>query len=259
MIPLPKEIICFDLETTGLRAQDGHDVTEIGMAYQNAQGEIETQGAVLLETEHVLEDIIIELTGITNELLDSEGRPPEFAYKKFCEMVSELKCPLVGHNILRFDLPFLKINIERLQEKDGIRDDWKDSIKPEYFEIEAGKNCFYDTQGMLGAWVAKKKRGMDLQYKDDCIEKFATGFIRSVKGGCRVLDATGGRDEKKNVEVQGYFDIEQRGAHRAMPDVLMTLDIYNTLREELPALYPGVFELVDSVEDALMPFAEVSS
>ncbi|MFA6766728.1 MAG: exonuclease domain-containing protein, partial [Clostridia bacterium] len=93
--------VIFDLETTGIGTAD--KITEIG-AVKMKDGKIVGIFETLVNPEMKLSDNIIELTGITNDMV--EGAP------KFEEVVADFYkftrgAVLVAHNT-RFDLDFLR-------------------------------------------------------------------------------------------------------------------------------------------------------
>lgn len=108
--------VVFDLETTGLNtssASGGIDgIIEIS-AYKVADGEICEKFSSLVNPERnvPLEPKIIELTGITDDMLKNAPSYrdvlPDFL--KFCS-----GSVLVGHNVVGFDIKFVKYYLEQL-------------------------------------------------------------------------------------------------------------------------------------------------
>jgi len=104
-----REFVVFDLETTGLSAK--HDmITEIG-AVKVRNGNIVDHYSSLVNPETSIPFNIVELTGITNEMVANERTIdavlPEFL--AFCE-----GCALVAHNA-KFDIGFVKEQTMRQQ------------------------------------------------------------------------------------------------------------------------------------------------
>ncbi len=107
-IPLDGEFVAFDLETTGLSAQDDV-ITEIGaVIYKN--GEILDRYQAFVNPHRPLSQKVIELTGITDDMLkdapDEDVIIPEFL--KFCG-----DRPLAAHNA-DFDVGFILAACRRL-------------------------------------------------------------------------------------------------------------------------------------------------
>ena len=96
--------IVFDLETTGLSANEGDSIIEIG-AVKISNGKIIDRFDELINPGKLLDPKITEITNITDEML--KGKPNEKDIViKFMHWSGEL--PLVAHNA-RFDLSFLEM------------------------------------------------------------------------------------------------------------------------------------------------------
>lgn len=96
--------IVFDLETTGLKANEGDSIIEIG-AVKLCNGEIIDRFDELVDPGVKLDEKIIEITGITNEMLKGKPKEKEMVIK-FIEWYGD--APLVAHNA-RFDLSFIEM------------------------------------------------------------------------------------------------------------------------------------------------------
>ena len=96
------EYIVFDLETTGLNANMGDSIIEIG-AVKIKEGKIVDRFNELIYPNRELPDEIIEITGITNEMLKGKREENEVVLD-FMKWVGD--APLVAHNA-RFDLSFI--------------------------------------------------------------------------------------------------------------------------------------------------------
>lgn len=94
----------FDFETTGLNPLL-HRIIEIGWCVVR-DGVAGPVRARLIRVEGGVPPEITQLTGITQELLDREGQPLAAALAEFLAETAGL--PLVGHNVLRFDMRFLE-------------------------------------------------------------------------------------------------------------------------------------------------------
>ena len=100
--PLEGEIVCFDIETTGLKV-DRETITEIG-AVVLKNGEIGERFQTFVNPERRLTPEIIGLTGITDEMLKDAPSLKE-ALTAFLEFVDGR--PLAAHNA-EFDIGFIR-------------------------------------------------------------------------------------------------------------------------------------------------------
>ena len=96
--------IVFDLETTGLKANEGDSIIEIG-AVKISDGKIIDRFDELIDPGKQLDSKITEITSITDEMLKGKPKEKETVIK-FMNWCKEL--PLVAHNA-RFDLSFLEM------------------------------------------------------------------------------------------------------------------------------------------------------
>ena len=101
---LPDRFVVFDLETTGLDSAK-HQIIEIGAIRVNRTSDKHETYQSLVLAKRKLPKKIVELTGITDELLRSEGVPLEQALREFADFAGDLR--LVSFNT-DFDLPFLR-------------------------------------------------------------------------------------------------------------------------------------------------------
>ena len=96
--------IVFDLETTGLSANEGDSIIEIG-AVKLANGEITDRFDELVNPNKLLDPKITEITSITDDML--KGKPNErevvLRFMDWCGNTT-----MVAHNA-RFDLSFLEM------------------------------------------------------------------------------------------------------------------------------------------------------
>lgn len=103
-----KEIVCFDLETTGLKS-DREAITEIG-AVVLKNGQITEKFQTFVNPERPLKPEIIALTGITDAML-KDAPSPENALRDFLKFVDHR--PLAAHNA-EFDIGFLRVWCEKI-------------------------------------------------------------------------------------------------------------------------------------------------
>lgn len=107
-LPLSQPFVVFDIETTGLSSANDR-ITEIG-AVKIVDGAIVDRFSRLIDPERKLSPKIIELTGITDEML--AGKPKiEEVLPEFMNFVGDAM--FVAHNS-DFDTGFIKVNCERL-------------------------------------------------------------------------------------------------------------------------------------------------
>lgn len=112
-----KEYVAFDLETTGLSPQKDQMI-EIG-AVKIRDAKIIGKYNCILYPEVPVSDFIINLTGITREML-AKGIPLQKGVEGFLDFSEGF--PVLGHNIM-FDYSFMKIaaaSISRPFEKNGV-------------------------------------------------------------------------------------------------------------------------------------------
>ena len=101
------EIVCFDIETTGLKVQR-EAITEIG-AVVLKNGKITDTFQTFVNPGRRLTPEIIGLTGITDEML-KDAPPPEEALAAFLKFVDGR--PLAAHNA-EFDIGFIRAGCRR--------------------------------------------------------------------------------------------------------------------------------------------------
>lgn len=97
----PRDFIVVDLETTGLDPYKC-EILEIGAVKQQSGEKLYFHK--LLNTKRIIPEKIIKLTGITNELISSNGVDRYIALKSFLNFVNEL--PIISYNAA-FDINFL--------------------------------------------------------------------------------------------------------------------------------------------------------
>jgi len=100
--PLEDEIVCFDIETTGLNVQT-EAITEIG-AVVLKNGEITERFQTFVNPNRRLSAEIVGLTGITDRMLEGAPQPAE-ALTAFLAFVGGR--PLAAHNA-EFDISFIR-------------------------------------------------------------------------------------------------------------------------------------------------------
>lgn len=103
----PNTYVIFDIETTGFVGTTDK-CTEIA-AIKVVEGKKIAEFNVLLNWDIPIPEKITEITGITKDLLDKEGITPARAITEFLNFISGAET-VIGHNVLRFDIPFLHGN-----------------------------------------------------------------------------------------------------------------------------------------------------
>jgi CRISPR-associated protein Cas2 len=105
---LPDTYVLVDVETTGLSVSVD-EIIEIG-ALKVADGQMGDEFQAFIRPKDQVPEKIEELTGITQELLLSQGRDESQVMKEFLEFAGEL--PIVAHNA-KFDYDFLRKACEK--------------------------------------------------------------------------------------------------------------------------------------------------
>lgn len=103
-----QEFVVFDLETTGLSSKHNM-ITEIG-ASKVRNGNIVDTFSALVNPEQKIPHFIVELTGITNEMVENE-RTIDLVLPEFLEFIGD--AAVVAHNA-KFDIGFIKEQAMRL-------------------------------------------------------------------------------------------------------------------------------------------------
>lgn len=109
LIELPKDYIICDIETTGTDIETD-EITEIS-ALKYRDEKLVDSFNYLIKINQQLDPFIIELTGITDELLKENGKDLKDVLMKFLDFVNDDY--LIFHNF-SFDVRFLKYNIKKL-------------------------------------------------------------------------------------------------------------------------------------------------
>jgi single-stranded-DNA-specific exonuclease len=104
-----QELIFLDLETTGLNPHND-EIIEIG-ALKVRNGVIIQTFQKLIKIQKQLSQEIINITGITQDMLDRDGISIVDALKELMEFTGERK--MIGHNLIDFDLKFLQQQLKK--------------------------------------------------------------------------------------------------------------------------------------------------
>ncbi len=97
------EYIVIDLETTGLSYEKDH-IIEMA-ALRISDGEVAEEFSKLIKIEDPLPESVVQLTGITNEMINKNGEPIDTVLGQFIEFIQSEA--IVGFNTA-FDLNFIQ-------------------------------------------------------------------------------------------------------------------------------------------------------
>lgn len=130
--------LVFDIETTGL------DIlwdTPTQLAWQLYEGtKLVDEQMHYVKTKNPLNADIVKFTGITDEILKSEGKDPKKVIALWQAALAKSPDVVVGHNVLNFDYPMIT--------------NWQDGVlAPQRFRLPS-INMVYDTMN-----AARKKFG----------------------------------------------------------------------------------------------------
>ena len=101
---LPDTFIVFDLETTGLKAES-NEIIEVAAIRVKKGTNIHDTFQSLVKPKKTVPKKITEITGITQAMVDHEGRPIDEVLEEFRTFVGELR--LVTFNA-EFDMAFIQ-------------------------------------------------------------------------------------------------------------------------------------------------------
>ncbi|RJO59579.1 3'-5' exonuclease [Candidatus Parcubacteria bacterium] len=103
-------LVVLDVETTGLRPEEGHEIIEV--AVQKIQDrQVIGEFVSLVATNRIIDAETEKVHGITNALLAVEGKPASEVFPKLIEFIGT--APIVGHNV-GFDMAFINSHLKRL-------------------------------------------------------------------------------------------------------------------------------------------------
>jgi DNA polymerase III epsilon subunit family exonuclease len=108
---LPERFVIFDLETTGLKAEQ-HEIIEIGAIRVNRDSDMHDTFQTLVVPKKRISKRITELTGIDRQMIDKDGTPLEEALEAFFEFSGDL--PMIAYNA-EFDEAFLRSACQQTQ------------------------------------------------------------------------------------------------------------------------------------------------
>lgn len=120
---LVDDYVLVDIETTGLSPQRD-DIIEIG-AIKVKNNEVIERYSSLLKIDRKVPSYITNLTGITTDMIEAEGRETPEVLKEFVEFAGD--SILVGHNV-NFDINFIYDKCEKYLEI-PLSNDFIDTMK----------------------------------------------------------------------------------------------------------------------------------
>lgn len=206
-IAYPKSYIAWDLETSGLKAPDAK-ILEIG-AMRVHNGEIVQEKRWVLKHDIVISEEITAINGMTNELMNAEGRDPAQCFGEFVDFLS-LEVAHLTHNGMRFDIPFLVNSLRH----------WK--IR----QLAQFENMLYRNALDTAVFVKSGKMGSERMW-NETFKEFADRVmnvpIKGLKYNVGICCDELGIDRSK---------IQQ---HRALGDVALTIEIYKALLNQKDA------------------------
>ncbi|MCX8095815.1 MAG: 3'-5' exonuclease [Caldisericia bacterium] len=97
-------LIFFDIETTGLNPEY-NKLIEIG-CIKVSDGILKETFSRLIDPKESLPEDVKKMTGLTEDDILNYGVEEEKAIKDFFDFIDDY--PIVGHNILNFDIPFIE-------------------------------------------------------------------------------------------------------------------------------------------------------
>ena len=197
-----KCIIVWDLETSGFVAPKAK-ILEIGCFIIRGD-EIERKHWVL-DNKCEIPEKITEITGITQEIIDAEGRDPAECLREFLPLFKECD-QNITHNGIKFDIPFLT---EYAADLLGWEREEKITVKNLIRKTAA------DTAVVVKASKLAMKREVDEPFHifgDRVMKVFAKGVFFKL-ALCL---------EEEGIEMDLV-------AHRAMADVEMTYELYKKI------------------------------
>ncbi|MGC8765311.1 MAG: single-stranded-DNA-specific exonuclease RecJ [Brevinematia bacterium] len=161
-----EEIVFFDLETTGLNPVKD-EIIEIG-AVKVKNGVVIDSFEALVKPSKPVSPEIESITGISNQLLEKEGKPIEIVIGEFIKFIGDKK--LVAHNLLEFDLKFLEICLKRISLP-PLKNPLEDTLKMSRTMLKNCKDHKLNTVARtLGIYIDVKKLHRGLCDSEICAE-----------------------------------------------------------------------------------------
>ena len=193
-----KDYLVFDIETSGL-SQTNDRIIEIGIVVVN-NDEVVKAERKFVNMHRLVEPNITKITGITQENIDS-GEELKDVLDWFQNELVDYK--LVGHNIFRFDHPFLLNESKRIGH-----------TLSSVFKVSRLEDTAVAYKGWKMGWNPKHYVSYT-QYASEVLGAKVKGLQYNVKTVCEDLD----------------IDMEGLTQHSAVDDCILTSRIYQKVRE----------------------------
>lgn len=118
---LPDDYLVIDIETNGFHwnpplGEKPNVVVQVGYAVVRGRRLIANSAHYIKRPPGTMVGEAKEVTGITDEILMSKGEDPQNFYSRFLTLLELFRnnhLMIVGHNIMRFDAPFLEADLRR--------------------------------------------------------------------------------------------------------------------------------------------------
>lgn len=200
-------VVYMDFETTGLNVFQC-EITEVAL-YDNMGHQYES----IVQIEGTVSEYVQRLTGITMEKIKTQGQPVDVVIGNICNFINgdlgflyggEYRAPsasfIVGHNLLQFDLPLLKVQIQRCNARNKSS---KTANKSNSLRLP-------NDIAVIDTLIVAQKY---YTIKDDPHNPYKRKY------SLENLSAT--------------LPLKNRPSHRAMSDVLATCELLEVVRSEL--------------------------
>lgn len=107
---MEKQLVVLDVETTGLKPEEGHEILEIG-AQRMLRDKVLGEFQALVTPTRPVDPASTAVHGITEELLALEGRPAAEVFPELVAFIGD--AVIAGHNV-KFDMGFINAHLQRL-------------------------------------------------------------------------------------------------------------------------------------------------
>ncbi len=107
---MERQLVVVDVETTGFKPEEGHEIIEIG-AQKIIRNRVLAEFHALVKPTRPVDPESMKIHGITDAMLAAKGKTAQEVFPAFVEFSHDLV--LVGHNIA-FDFGFINAHLLRL-------------------------------------------------------------------------------------------------------------------------------------------------
>lgn len=111
---IPDDYLVIDVETTGLPNMDREEyVTQFGYAVVQGRQIVDNEATLLKTPPGWINPEASRVTGITDEMIQRDGADPRAFYEELIKLFDLYRgtSMFVGHNIAKFDCPFLEADL----------------------------------------------------------------------------------------------------------------------------------------------------